>query len=1157
MINPWFGLRSYPEGARIFGRDKEIVELSQKILYNTQTVIYGKSGIGKSSILNAGVFPILRRENYFPVYIRLVHDGMVSYTTQILTAVLESLKRLRVEDLGAPEDSIYKDVEGYAKVTAERYDTSVEEGLWEFFHRHEFFYRLDEQSEEQSVAPVLIFDQFEEIFTLQKDISKTDAFFNELASLLNNICPKHLLQDTVEVSERKTEGSSTGSLIKKGIVRKSTKLDYLEDTNMRLVLSLREDYLSYLERNIANIPSLKHNRYCLRPLSEEQAADIITKPIPGMIDLQVAKSIICKVTGAKPTPFEVGDDKSDIEVDSAILSLFLTELYKKKPADEPRMTLEMVDSLGANIISDFYKNSIAHIPEASVHFMEDNLITEGGRRDNIPLSKALTGISKKDLDYLERERLVHEFPWNGEMRVEFMHDILCDTISQARDERIERIRIERKDAAFRAMRRRNRITIFGIFLLILCISAYYFCFLFPVSEKYASTTKVWGEYKGVGQLTSKQAAYLPYHFVLKKKGLASKVYSSMECRDGYGAFSTKHSITPYIIPGGVSEADTTLVHGVAEKLESVCQWAFVRDLKNKKVIQERAYNDKHELVYACSYSTVTISQDKASASNKKRSDTSSVRSRKTSVETVVIGSYVDEQGLPMVLLKSGFCFARITYNDAGHDKLIEYFDWEGNPAVNSDGAYQAYFEYNDMGLMTSMSSLNRYGKRMADITGNCGMIYRYDGPRRTEEMSVDVFGHETAVSAGHSKTTYKYDGYGRETEMAFWNIGNPACPEGLFHKRIRQYERNKTRTFLYDADGNLLGRESTEYNDRGQKVAFESEDSKGIASVFNEYDEKGNLSYSEDITISGTDTIGVYICQREGNREMKRFEGDIYADNYICYTTYDKQGRIMTEANYQLDGITPYEDDYRWHYTERTYMEKGKDPKSIWTEIIDSTCFYRQSGLSHIEVNVRYPARNTGKYKLYEAHGPNVILKHSESRHYDAYGNPIEVIRDDTGSIKTYSFVNAKTKELEGSSLTLTRYGFPTAEFQDAGLDENGNMAESPDYSLPSIHSGVKERKAVFIEIIDKGRNFYGVLLESDSGVCYDAENYDQANFGYMDNVTYLNLTTMNIEETPLYTWERYWTIFNCNITEEEHLLYLDHYQRHLDERSLQQDSLI
>ena len=79
--NPWLGLKSYPEGVKIYGRDKEIEDLSQKILYNAQTVIYGRSGIGKSSILKAGVFPILRRNDYFPVYVRFVHDEeQESYT---------------------------------------------------------------------------------------------------------------------------------------------------------------------------------------------------------------------------------------------------------------------------------------------------------------------------------------------------------------------------------------------------------------------------------------------------------------------------------------------------------------------------------------------------------------------------------------------------------------------------------------------------------------------------------------------------------------------------------------------------------------------------------------------------------------------------------------------------------------------------------------------------------------------------------------------------------------------------------------------------------------------------------------------------------------------------------------------------------------------
>ena len=262
--NPWLGLKSYPEGRKIYGRDAEIEDLSQKILYNTQTVIYGKSGIGKSSILKAGVFPILRKHGYFPVYIRFVHDeDQESYTAQIIAAVKNALKRLRVEDLEAPEESMLKIVEGFDEEVVPHYDDKAPEGLWEFFHRHRFYYKLYPEAESEQVIPVLIFDQFEEIFTLQKNQDKVNEFFGELASLINNICPKHLLYSTVEVEDVPHDTASSGSLIKKGLVKTAQKrLDYIDETNLRFVLSLREDYLSHLERNITHIPSLKNNRYC-------------------------------------------------------------------------------------------------------------------------------------------------------------------------------------------------------------------------------------------------------------------------------------------------------------------------------------------------------------------------------------------------------------------------------------------------------------------------------------------------------------------------------------------------------------------------------------------------------------------------------------------------------------------------------------------------------------------------------------------------------------------------------------------------------------------------------------------------------------------------------------------------------------------------------
>jgi hypothetical protein len=75
--NPWLGLLAYGETDREFfyGRRRETMELHTRVRRETLTVLYGVSGLGKTSLLKAGLFPELRQEDFLPVYIRLRHDG--------------------------------------------------------------------------------------------------------------------------------------------------------------------------------------------------------------------------------------------------------------------------------------------------------------------------------------------------------------------------------------------------------------------------------------------------------------------------------------------------------------------------------------------------------------------------------------------------------------------------------------------------------------------------------------------------------------------------------------------------------------------------------------------------------------------------------------------------------------------------------------------------------------------------------------------------------------------------------------------------------------------------------------------------------------------------------------------------------------------------
>ena len=62
LEHPWLGLESFREETRayFFGRDAEIAELHLRLRSDPLLVLYGRSGLGKTSILLAGLIPRLR-----------------------------------------------------------------------------------------------------------------------------------------------------------------------------------------------------------------------------------------------------------------------------------------------------------------------------------------------------------------------------------------------------------------------------------------------------------------------------------------------------------------------------------------------------------------------------------------------------------------------------------------------------------------------------------------------------------------------------------------------------------------------------------------------------------------------------------------------------------------------------------------------------------------------------------------------------------------------------------------------------------------------------------------------------------------------------------------------------------------------------------------
>lgn len=435
--NPWLGLQTYKEGDVLYGRDDDIRNLSQYILTDSETVLFGRSGIGKSSVLNAGVIPMARVRGIIPIIIRLAHgQDAEPYINQIY----HKIKSTGV-NCGDIKDGMR---------------------LWDLFHGCRF---IDEKGEK--IKLLIIFDQFEEIFTLQQNPQKKIDFFRELADYVNDVMPSSFSDDSIldnsgkeqnEIKLKKKEDGGTEIILDNMVFALVDSTINYYDNDIHIVLTLREDFLSEFEYYTSSIPAFKQHRYGLRPINEEQAAEIIMKPCPGLVSKDVAKLIIEKVTNR--VDFKL-DGKPEIEVSTAVLSLYLSKFYDKSKGKT--FTKELIEKEAGNIINEFYCECIEGIPETIVEKLENELVNRDGHREN----KSLRGLSEdlnadNYINLLIEKKLLSTFQYAGETKVEFIHDILCDVVQTRKEQKKRRKEEEKERLRLKLQNRRNKIRLYGV-----------------------------------------------------------------------------------------------------------------------------------------------------------------------------------------------------------------------------------------------------------------------------------------------------------------------------------------------------------------------------------------------------------------------------------------------------------------------------------------------------------------------------------------------------------------------------------------------------------------------------------------------------------------------------------------------------------------------
>jgi len=186
-----------------FERRDEIRRLIRLVSIYRGTLLYGESGVGKSSVINAGFIPAMLEEGFLPERLRVQPqpDGELV------------VERLALSD------------EGTAPFLPSRFAADDEARTRLVFSTSDVHARLG--VEHFGGAPLLIFDQFEEFITLFEEAPENREKFAEATQAQNTLLDffRDLLRD--------------------------------ETLPVKLLFVFREDYLAKLSRLFALVPNLR------------------------------------------------------------------------------------------------------------------------------------------------------------------------------------------------------------------------------------------------------------------------------------------------------------------------------------------------------------------------------------------------------------------------------------------------------------------------------------------------------------------------------------------------------------------------------------------------------------------------------------------------------------------------------------------------------------------------------------------------------------------------------------------------------------------------------------------------------------------------------------------------------------------------------------
>ncbi len=464
---PWPGLLSFPEAAaRLFhGREREIAELLRLIESEPVAFLYGKSGLGKTSLLQAGLFPQLRERDRLPVYVRLTHgDGAPTTTQQVFSAIVSALDAAGIEGARpAPGDS-----------------------LWGYLHRRDVEWW---SARNHPVRLVFVLDQFEEIFTLGQSSANQRARSTEAIDVLQELTTAR-------------PGAAQRSAFE-GRPELVESFDY-DASRYAVLFSFREDFLPQFDQLREKLRINPHNRLMLEHLTGAGACESVLGTGGALVDATVAESIVRFVAGDRST-----QALEHLEVEPWLLSFVCEQLNERRLLQRPvppRISGDLLTGSRDEILSHYYARCIDGLDPRVPAFLEDRLLTEGGFRTPFPYAEAIRieGITPAVVEQLVDARLVRREEHLGTQRLEVTHDVLGPVMLRYREQRlgqereaVARLRAlsEKRQAAIG--RRRSGVMVVVATVIVTVVSAFAW-----LREREATNARLLAEW---GQETQRHA----------------------------------------------------------------------------------------------------------------------------------------------------------------------------------------------------------------------------------------------------------------------------------------------------------------------------------------------------------------------------------------------------------------------------------------------------------------------------------------------------------------------------------------------------------------------------------------------------------------------------------------------------------------------------